>query len=204
MNEVGGDGRRSKHVRWVGAGLPPWPRRPAFPIARSGPGIHELDSGESLPPDRQRRPGGGQPTLIKVLDRLIEPVTRGEPASALRWTCKSTRTLANELRRQGFQVSASTVRGLPAKLGYSLQANRKTREGRQHPDRDAQFVHINARVKARQRRGEPALSVDTKKKEPLGNMKNPGKTYRPKGRPREVDTHDFPDPELGKAVPYGV
>jgi hypothetical protein len=174
-------------------------------------GIHELDSGESLPPDRQRRRGGGrkarsaeQPRLTKALDRLIEPVTRGEPTSALRWTCKSTRTLAGELRRQGFQVSASTVRGLLGTMGYSLQANRKTREGRQHPDRDAQFVHINARVKARQRRGEAALSVDTKKKEPLGNMKNPGKTYRPKGRPREVDTHDFPDPQRGKAVPYGV
>jgi len=174
-------------------------------------GIREVDAVSQLPADRQRRPGGGrkshrvqQPGLVKALDRLIEPVARGEPTSPLRWTCQSTRQLARELRRQDFQVGPSTVRGLLRELGYSLQANRKTREGRQHPDRDAQFQHINARVSARKRRGEPAVSVDTKKKEPLGNMKNPGKTYRPRGRPREVDTHDFPDPELGKAVPYGV
>lgn len=174
-------------------------------------GIREVDAAGQLPADRQRRPGGGrksyraqQPGLVKALDRLIEPVARGEPMSPLRWTCKSTRQLARELRRQDFQVGPSTVRGLLREMGYSLQANRKTREGRQHPDRDAQFQQINARVSARKRRGEPAISVDTKKKEPLGNMKNPGRTYRPRGRPREVDTHDFPDPELGKAVPYGV
>jgi len=174
-------------------------------------GIREVDTGIQLPADRQRRPGGGrtshrtqQPGLVKALDRLIEPLARGEPTSPLRWTCKSTRQLARELGRQDFQVGPSTVRGLLREMGYSLQANRKTREGRQHPDRDAQFQQINARVSARKRRGEPAISVDTKKKEPLGNMKNPGRTYRPRGRPREVDTHDFPDPELGKAVPYGV
>lgn len=174
-------------------------------------GIREVDAGIQLPADRQRRPGGGrtshrtqQPGLVKALDRLIEPLARGEPTSPLRWTCKSTRQLARELGRQDFQVGPSTVRGLLREMGYSLQANRKTREGRQHPDRDAQFQQINARVSARKRRGEPAISVDTKKKEPLGNMKNPGRTYRPRGRPREVDTHDFPDPELGKAVPYGV
>lgn len=174
-------------------------------------GIREVDAVGQLAPDRQRRVGGGrksrrsqQPGLLKALDRLIEPLARGEPTSPLRWTCKSTRQLARELRRQDFQVGPSTVRGLLRDLGFSLQANRKTREGRQHPDRDAQFQHINARVSARKRRGEPAISVDTKKKEPLGNMKNPGRTYRPRGLPREVDTHDFPDPELGKAVPYGV
>jgi hypothetical protein len=124
--------------------------------------------------------------------------------SPLRWTCKSTRALAAALVVQGFAVSASKVRQLLAEMGYSLQANRKTLEGRQHPDRDGQFRHINGRVLARKRRGEPAISVDTKKKEVLGNHKNPGETYCPKGKPLEVDTHDFPDPDFGKAVPYGV
>jgi hypothetical protein len=112
--------------------------------------------------------------------------------------------LAVELRSQGLQVSPATVARLLKELGYSLQSNRKTREGKQHPDRNAQFEHINRRVQARQRRGEPAVSVDTKKKECLGNLKNAGRTYQPKGQPIEVDTHDFPDPARGKAVPYGV
>ncbi len=174
-------------------------------------GIKELESGESLPPGRQRRKGAGrrsrkdeQPSLIAALEKMIAPTTRGEPTNPLRWTCKSTRTLATELRSQGFEVGASTVRGLLAELGYSLQGNRKTREGKQHPDRDAQFEHINARVKARKRRGEPALSVDTKKKETLGNKRNVGQEYEPKGQPRRTDTHDFPDKTKGKAVPYGV
>jgi hypothetical protein len=122
----------------------------------------------------------------------------------LRWTCQSTRTLAAELREQGFEVGASTVRELLGDLGYSLQGNRKTREGNDHPDRNAQFEHINARVKARKRRGEPAISVDTKKKEKLGNKSNVGREYEPKGQPRKTDTHDFPDKEKWKAVPYGV
>ena len=177
-------------------------------------GIRELkdaDSQSDLAPDRQRRKGGGrksfdtsQPQLRDALDRLINPTTRGDPMSPLRWTCKSTRTLAAELVEQGFRVSPSTVRGLLSRLGYSLQANRKMREGSQHPDRDAQFQHINARVQSQKRRGAPAISVDTKKKEVLGNKKNPGQTYEPKGRPRQVDTHDFPDEKKGKAVPYGV
>ena len=124
--------------------------------------------------------------------------------SPLRWTCKSTRTLAGELERQGFSVCCNTVGQLLRARGYSLQANRKTVEGKQHEDRDAQFIHINRRVKSCQRNGQPAISVDTKKKEPLGNMKNPGRTYRRKGNPVRVKTHDFPDKELGKAVPYGV
>jgi hypothetical protein len=122
----------------------------------------------------------------------------------LRWTIKSTRTLAQELQKQGYQVSPTTIRDLLHALDYSLQANRKTREGRQHPDRDAQFQHIHNRVKARKRRGEPAISVDTKKKENLGNKKNSGQTYERKKQPRRVDTHDFPDKHKGKAVPYGV
>lgn len=174
-------------------------------------GIQELESGESLPPGRQRREGAGrhsrkqeQPTLTATLEKMISPTTRGEPTNPLRWTCKSTRQLAAELQRQGFEVGVSTVRGLLKELGYSLQANRKKQEGRQHPDRDAQFEHINTRVKARKHRGEPALSVDTQKKEVLGNKSNGGREYEPKGQPRQTDTHDFPDKSKGKAVPYGV
>lgn len=124
--------------------------------------------------------------------------------SPLRWTCKSTRRLAQELTTQGYSVGPTTVRYLLKEAGYSLQVNRKTREGKSHPDRDAQFRYINGRVKAQQRRGQPTVSVDTKKKETLGNLKNPGQTWQPKGKPRQVDTHDFPDPRKGKAVPYGV
>jgi transposase len=174
-------------------------------------GIQELRATDQLPGDRQRRPGAGrrakeveQPALIATLEALVEPAARGDPMTPLRWTCKSTRTLATELKRQGFQVSHTKVAELLKRKGYSLQANRKTREGKQHPDRNAQFEHINRRVMACQRRGQPAVSVDTKKKEVLGNRKNPGRTYRRKGKPREVDTHDFPDDKLGKAIPYGV
>ena len=124
--------------------------------------------------------------------------------SPLRWTCKSTRVLAEQLMSQGFVVSCTKVGALLKAQGYSLQSNRKTIEGKQHPDRNAQFEHIARRVKARQRRGEPAISIDTKKKEPLGNLKNPGKTYCRQGHPTKVKSHDFPDKELGKAVPYGV
>jgi DDE family transposase len=138
------------------------------------------------------------------LDRMIDPTTLGSPTNPLRWTIQSTYRLAEALREQGYEVSATSVRRLLVKMGYSLQGNRKTREGRQHPDRDGQFRWIAERVQARRRRGEPALSVDTKKKEVLGNLKNAGQTYRPQGEPRKVKTHDFPDPELGKAVPYGV
>jgi transposase len=174
-------------------------------------GIQELDDPNAAPAHRQRRAGGGrksrqtqQPHLVCALEALVEPQTRGDPRSSLRWTCKSTHALARELRRQGFQVGSNTVGKLLRASGYSLQANRKTIEGKQHPDRDAQFRHINRRVRAFQKSGQPVISVDTKKKEPLGNMKNPGSTYRPKGDPRKVKTHDFPDKELGKAVPYGV
>jgi len=174
-------------------------------------GLRELDNPEPLPAHAQRRPGGGrksyaevQPQLAAALDRLVEPVSRGSPMSPLRWTCKSTRRLAKELRRQGFTVSTSRVRQMLAAAGYSLQANRKTREGKQHPDRDGQFRHIHRRLLAAKRRREPAISVDTKKKEVLGDLKNPGQTWEPQGKPREVDTHDFPKPELGKAIPYGI
>jgi transposase len=174
-------------------------------------GIRELDDPEAPPPDRQRREGAGrwkredeQPELVDALESLVEGGTRGDPMSPLRWTCKSTRVLANELERQGFQVSSTKVGQLLRSQGYSLQANRKTVEGKQHPDRNAQFEHIAKRIKAYRRTGQPAISVDTKKKETLGNMKNPGKTYRKKKDPQKVKTHDFPDKELGKAIPYGV
>jgi transposase len=174
-------------------------------------GIQELKSREILDPGRQRRPGAGrksradeQPTLIVALEALVEPTSRGDPVSPLRWTCKSLAKLADELAQQGFVVSHTTVGQLLKQAGYSLQANRKTREGKDHPDRDAQFAHLNRRVAAYGRGGRPAVSVDTKKKEPLGNKKNGGREYRPKGKPIEVDTHDFPDPKVGKAVPYGV
>jgi transposase len=174
-------------------------------------GIKELDDPGAAPIERQRRLGGGrkarqqeQPALIEALEDLVDPVTRGDPMSPLRWTCKSTRTLAAELRTQGFEVSSNTVGKLLRQQGYSLQANRKTVEGKQHPDRNAQFEFINRRVRAYQRTGQPVISVDTKKKESLGKMKNPGRTYRKKGDPERVKTHDFPDKDLGKAVPYGV
>jgi hypothetical protein len=174
-------------------------------------GIRELDAGDALPIGRQRRTGAGRkrievvdPALKATLEQLVEPDSRGDPQSPLRWTCKSTRRLARELTAQGHAVGPTTVRHLLKEAGYSLQANRKTREGKSHPDRDAQFRYINRHVKAQQRQGQPAISVDTKKKEPLGNLKNPGQEWRPKAKPREVDDHDFPDPRKGKAVPYGV
>jgi hypothetical protein len=174
-------------------------------------GLQELADPAPLPDHRQRRPGGGrkplthhQPGLVQALDRLIDPVTRGSPTGPLRWTCKGTRELAAALQAEGYEIGASSVRQHLAALGYSLQGNRKTREGKQHPDRDGQFRYIHRRVRARKRRREPAISVDTKKKELLGNHKNPGRTYRPKGRPIDVDVHDFPERTRGKAVPYGV
>jgi len=174
-------------------------------------GIYELDDPSAPPATQQRRFGAGrksrefeQPGLVDALERLVESGARGDPMSPLRWTCKSTRTLAGELTRQGFTVCCNTVGRLLRTCGYSLQANRKTLEGKQHPDRDAQFRHISRQVSAFQRAGQPVISVDTKKKEPLGKMKNPGRTYRRKGDPEKVTTHDFPDKKRGKAVPYGV
>jgi transposase len=174
-------------------------------------GIRELNTGDMPPTGRQRRVGAGRkrtevvyPGIQASLECLVEPESRGDPQSPLRWTCKSTRRLAEQLTAQGYPVGPTTVRHLLKKAGYSLQANRKTREGKSHPDRDAQFRYINRRVQSQQRCEQPAISVDTKKKETLGNLKNAGRTWRPKGKPREVDTHDFPDPRKGKAVPYGV
>ncbi|HEY3246254.1 MAG TPA: ISAzo13 family transposase [Phycisphaerae bacterium] len=173
--------------------------------------VNAADPSAALPPERVRRPGAGrkpitktQPRIVAALERLVEPTARGDPESPLRWTCKGTRRLAEQLRREGFTVSDRKVAALLAASGYSLQANRKTREGKQHPDRDAQFRFINETVKRFQRRGQPVVSVDTKKKELVGDFKNGGREWRPKGEPEEVRVHDFIDRQQGKVIPYGV
>lgn len=161
--------------------------------------------------ERIRQPGGGRrrrtdedSTLLKDLRKLLEPVTRGDPMSHLLWTSKSTRKLATELEAKGHEVSHSTIAHLLADLGYSLQSTRKTREGDQHPERDAQFQHINRQIRALQRQGQPVISVDTKKRELVGNFKNAGREWHRQGQPEEVRIHDFRDKELGVAIPYGV
>ena len=175
-------------------------------------GIRELRSGERLPEGRVRRSGGGRkrleekhPEFGSELDRLLEPYTRGDPESPLRWTCKSTRALAEELGRRRLPVCHEKVAQALRAAGYSLQGNRKTEEGSsQHPDRNAQFEHINATVTAALRRGEPVISVDTKKKELVGNYENKGRQWLRKGMAKTVNGHDFPGPEVPRAYPYGV
>jgi hypothetical protein len=173
-------------------------------------GVTDLDSGAE-PLGRARRPGGGRKKAAE-LDRglrpallaLVEPDERGDPMSPLRWTTKSTRKLAAELTRQGHKVSAGTVGDLLREEGFSLQGNAKTIEGKQHPDRDAQFRYINQQVKDHQGTADPVISVDTKKKELVGEFKNAGREWRPQGQPVAARTHDFPQDSLGKAVPYGI
>ncbi len=180
-------------------------------------GIAELESGghgsdqDRADESRIRRPGAGRYPiaatdrgLLQDLERLIGPATRGDPMSPLVWTSKSTRALADALAASGHKLSHQTVGRLLIDMGYSLQANRKAEEGTDHPDRDAQFQHINRKVRSFQRRGQPVVSVDTKKKEIVGNYKNPGREWEPRGEPRRVRSHDFPDKELGKVAPYGV
>jgi hypothetical protein len=181
-------------------------------------GLRELAALEKVPPpkppqsQRIRRSGAGRkkltdkdPDLLRDLESLVDPVTRGDPESPLRWTSKSTAKLAEELRAMGHQVGESTVRHLlKQELGYSLQANAKAHEGADHPDRDAQFEYINAQADAFLRAGQPVVSVDTKKKEIVGDFKNGGREWLPKGEPERVRVHDFLDPQLGKAIPYGV
>jgi transposase len=174
-------------------------------------GIAELQSGERLDAGRVRKAGGGRrslsavdQTLLKDLERLLEDGRRGDPESLLLWTSKSVRHLAGALRELGHEVHYTTVAKLMRLLGYSLQANVKTREGASHPDRDAQFGHINTAVKTAVAAGEPAISVDTKKKELVGDFKNAGREWRRKGEPELVRVHDFKDEQLGKAIPYGV
>ena len=160
---------------------------------------------------RIRRQGGGRkhaiekdPQLIRDLESLVEPTARGDPESPLRWTCKSTRNLCEEMNRQGHQASHDLIARLLHDLDYSLQGNRKTLEGASHPDRNDQFEHINSQVKKFQAEGQPVISVDTKKKEMVGDFKNNGREFRPKGQPEKVRVHDFVIPELGRAAPYGI
>ncbi len=174
-------------------------------------GRSELDDLQPLPVGRSRGAGGGRkraeehdPDLVAALDALIDPETRGDPMTPLRWTSKSLRTLATELAGQGHQVSATLVQRMLHEAGYSLQGNTKTIEGRQHADRDAQFAHIHDTVARRLAAGEPVISIDCKKKKIIGQFKNGGKQWRPKGDPEQVNVHDFMDKVLGKAIPYGV
>jgi transposase len=160
---------------------------------------------------RVRRPGGGRkrlvdedPRVVGALEALVEPTARGDPRSPLRWTCKSTRRLAEELTHQGHRLSHTKVAQLLEGLGYSLQGLRKTKEGATHPDRNAQFAYINEQVQAFQRRGQPVVSVDTKKKELVGDFAHGGREYQPKGHPEKVRVYDFVDKDLGKAIPYGI
>jgi transposase len=174
-------------------------------------GLAQLRESDGLPSGRIRRPGGGRKKVVKTddtllsdLERLIDPVTRGDPESPLRWTCKSIRKLAEELEQMGHATSHRMVAELLRDLGYSLQANRKTYEGKGHPDRNAQFEHINAKVQAALKAGEPVISVDAKKKELVGDFKNPGREWQPAGQPELVRVYDFIIPGLGRDTPYGI
>jgi hypothetical protein len=174
-------------------------------------GIKEIETGQVPPPGRIRQPGAGRrkitehdPNLIDALEFLIDPETRGDPESPLRWTCKSTRILAKRLVRQKHSVSHTKVAQLLHDLGYSLQSNRKTEEGEDHPDRDAQFRHINTKVKRALSKGTPVVSVDTKKKELVGDYANAGEQWLPGKSPVKVKGHDFPHPDVPRAYPYGV
>jgi hypothetical protein len=174
-------------------------------------GQQEIAAGSVLPEGRVRQAGGGrksgvhhQPDLPTVLEGLVEPLTRGDPESPLRWTCKSTRRLSQELATQGYAASSRLVGVLLHGMGYSLQGNRKTVEGKQHPDRNAQFEYINARVTQAMRAAQPVISVDTKKKELVGNYANRGTQWRRQGAAPQVNGHDFPDPTVPRAHPYGI
>jgi DNA-binding phage protein len=164
-----------------------------------------------LPAERVRHAGGGRkrvreqtPTIVQELEQLVDPLTRGDPQSPLRWTCKSTRQLARTLMARGYAVSYRVVGELLRELGYSLQANAKTLEGAQHPDRNAQFEYLNAQVQTYLAKRWPVISVDAKKKELVGQYDNGGREWQPRGQPEPVNVHDFPDPQLGKAIPYGI
>lgn len=179
------------------------------PVIRQG--VADLKDPSTLAAGRVRKEGGGRKRAIDKdaslktdLQSLLESTTRGDPQAALRWTCKSVRQLTAELKRMSHEVSHQVVADLLHELGYSLQANRKTKEGSKHPDRNAQFEHVNGKVKWSLSRHQPVISVDTKKKELVGDFKNGGRELRPKGQPEQVRVHDFVDPELGRATPYGI
>ena len=172
--------------------------------------LQEIETKEIIS-DRIRKAGGGRkgikqiyPEILEKVEALVEPLTRGDPESPLRWTCKSTRQLAKELARQGYETSNVTIAELLHQLDYSLQANAKTLEGASHPDRDSQFNYINEQVKRFLKQGQPVISVDTKKKELIGNFKNGGKEWQPKGEPETVEIHDFAGPKSPKVIPYGI
>lgn len=175
-------------------------------------GLKEIRDGSTdLPAEQIRHTGGGrkrveerEPLILEALDNLVEPTSRGEPECPLRWTCKSVNQLAEALQNQGYPICAMTVYTLLVEMGYSLQSNRKTLEGKQHPDRDGQFQHIAKQVNRFQQQHRPVISIDTKKKENLGPFKNSGQEWQPKGGPTPVKTHDFPDKTQGKAIPYGI
>lgn len=174
-------------------------------------GQREIKAGDNLSNKRVRKVGGGrksgvyhQPDLEEKLESMVEPLTRGDPESPLRWTCKSTRSLSRGLVRLGCSASSRMVGALLRGMGYSLQGNCKTVEGKQHPDRNAQFEHINLRVTAEMRRAQPVISVDTKKKELIGNYANRGQQWLQQGTARKVNGHDFPDPSVPRAHPYGI
>ena len=174
-------------------------------------GLYDIRNKHSTEPGRVRKKGAGRkkktlqdPTLLPDLKRLVEPTTRGDPTQPLLWTCRSLRNLAKALADKGHNVSPTLVGKLLREIGYSLQANRKTKEGTQHIDRDSQFRYINEQAKAFLRAGQPVISVDTKKKELVGNFRNNGREWRPQGQPEDVEIHDFIDPKLRRAVPFGV
>jgi Rhodopirellula transposase DDE domain len=212
LNERGRRMFAAAQVRALGyGGLAAVARATGIAPSTIGRGLKELAGGLVGSDRRARRPGGGRKklssrdaSLVSDLERLVEPATLGDPERPLRWVSKSLAKLAEALRAMGHQVSPQTVGRLLRQLKFSRQGNIKADEGRQHPDRDAQFQHINNRVLEFQAAGQPVISVDTKKKELIGNFKNAGTDYRPQGCPQRVDVHDFPDKELGKAIPYGV
>ena len=174
-------------------------------------GLHDIRNNHSTEPGRVRKKGAGRkkktlddPSLLPDRKRLVEPTTRGDPTQPLLWTCRSLRNLAKALADKGHKVSPTLVGNLLREIGYSLQANRKTKEGTQHIDRESQFRYINEQAKAFLRAGQPVISVDTKKKELVGNFRNNGREWRPQGQPEDVEIHDFIDPKLSRAVPFGV
>jgi len=199
----------ARSVGW--GGITATARATGISIPTIRKGIAELESGERLDPGRVRRLGGGRksllesdPTILDDIERLVDEDSRGDPESLLRWTAKSVRQVAGALREMGHEVHFTSVATFMRLLGYSLQANVKTKEGASHPDRDAQFQHINRTAKAAVAAGWPVISVDCKKKELVGDFKNPGREWRLKGKPELVRVHDFKDKQLGKAIPYGV
>jgi hypothetical protein len=211
LNERGRRMFAAAQVRLLGyGGLASVARATGIAPSTIGRGLKELASGVARV-GRARRPGGGRKklsdhdaSLVRDLERLVEPATFGDPERPLRWVSKSYAKLASALQSMGHQVSPQTVGRLLRHLEFRRQGNAKTEEGRQRPDRDAQFEHLNARVLEFQAGRQPVISVDTKKKELVGNFKNAGTDYRPKGHPRRVSVHDFQDKELGKAIPYGI